>query len=59
MSKCYFNTYLLYLPMERRRKKVSIKAVILDMDGVLIDSENLWQQAEQDLFGEVGFSLGR
>jgi len=27
------------------------------MDGVLIDSENLWQQAEQDLFREVGVSI--
>ncbi len=33
---------------------MSIKAIIFDMDGVLIDSENLWQQAEQDLFREVG-----
>jgi len=31
--------------------------VIFDMDGVLIDSENLWQQAEQDLFREVGAIL--
>ena len=37
---------------------MSIKAIIFDMDGVLIDSENLWQQAEQDLFREVGFSIG-
>lgn len=27
------------------------------MDGVLIDSENLWQQAEQELFGEIGISI--
>jgi len=33
---------------------MSIKAVIFDMDGVLIDSENLWQTAEQDLFRDVG-----
>lgn len=37
---------------------MSIKLVIFDMDGVLIDSENLWQQAEQDLFREVGVSIG-
>ena len=34
-----------------------IKAVIFDMDGVLIDSENLWQRAEQDLFREVGVHI--
>ncbi|MCP4309780.1 MAG: hexitol phosphatase HxpB [Bacteroidetes bacterium] len=33
---------------------MSIKAVIFDMDGVLIDSESLWQQAEQELFRDVG-----
>lgn len=34
-----------------------IKAVIFDMDGVLIDSENLWQQSEKELFGALGFEL--
>lgn len=34
-----------------------IKAVIFDMDGVLLDSENLWQQAEQDLFSELGVHI--
>lgn len=34
-----------------------IDAVIFDMDGVLIDSEPLWQKAEIDLFGEIGVSL--
>ncbi len=27
------------------------------MDGVLIDSENLWQQTEKAIFGELGFIL--
>ncbi|MFO7617360.1 MAG: hexitol phosphatase HxpB [Bacteroidales bacterium] len=36
---------------------MGIKAVIFDMDGVLIDSENLWQQAERELFGELGIEL--
>jgi sugar-phosphatase len=34
-----------------------IKAVIFDMDGVLIDSENHWQQTERSLFADLGFEL--
>jgi len=34
-----------------------IRAVIFDMDGILIDSENLWQQGECDLFAEFGIEL--
>ena len=34
-----------------------MQAVIFDMDGVLIDSENLWQQTEKAIFGELGFEL--
>ena len=34
-----------------------MKAVIFDMDGVLIDSEPLWRQAERELFGAVGLHL--
>ena len=34
-----------------------IKAVIFDMDGVIIDSEPLWQQTEVDLFRELGLTL--
>lgn len=34
-----------------------IDAVIFDMDGVLIDSEPLWQEAEIDLFAEIGVPL--
>ncbi|MEN8158179.1 MAG: hexitol phosphatase HxpB [Bacteroidota bacterium] len=34
-----------------------IKAVIFDMDGILIDSEPLWQQTEIALFGEFGIEL--
>ncbi|KAB8029173.1 hexitol phosphatase HxpB [Fluviispira multicolorata] len=34
-----------------------IKHVIFDMDGVLIDSEPLWQLAEIDIFSTVGHDL--
>ncbi|MFH0756041.1 MAG: hexitol phosphatase HxpB [Bacteroidota bacterium] len=36
---------------------MTIRAVIFDMDGILIDSENLWQQSEVELFGELGIDL--
>jgi len=35
----------------------NIRAIIFDMDGVLIDSEHLWQQTEKAIFGELGFEL--
>ncbi len=36
-----------------------IRAVIYDMDGLLLDSEPLWQEAEIRVFGGVGISLTR
>ena len=34
-----------------------IRAVILDMDGILIDSERHWQLCERALFAELGIDL--
>ena len=34
-----------------------MKAVIFDMDGVLVDSEPLWREAEREVFADVGLEL--
>src|SRR5437868_9122364 len=36
-----------------------VRAVIFDMDGVLLDSEPLWQEAEIEVFASVGIALDR
>lgn len=36
---------------------MTIEAVVFDMDGVLVDSEPLWHEAEIDVFGAIGLSL--
>ena len=36
-----------------------LRAVIFDMDGVLLDSEPLWQEAEIAVFASVGIALDR
>lgn len=33
------------------------RAVLFDMDGILIDSEPLWRDAEIEIFGDVGLAL--
>ncbi|KOH42942.1 HAD-superfamily hydrolase [Sunxiuqinia dokdonensis] len=43
--------------MEQMTKKSAMKAVIFDMDGVIIDSCNLWKQAEYEVFSSVGVKL--
>ncbi len=34
-----------------------IKAIIFDMDGVIIDSEKIWKRAEREVFSSVGVKL--
>jgi mannitol-1-/sugar-/sorbitol-6-/2-deoxyglucose-6-phosphatase len=36
-----------------------IKAAIFDMDGLLIDSEPIWQKSEIEIFGQVDVTLTR
>ena len=36
-----------------------IEAIIFDMDGVILDSEPLWQDAEMEIFASVGVPLTR
>jgi sugar-phosphatase len=36
-----------------------LQAAIFDLDGLLIDSEPLWQQAEIEVFGRLGLELTR
>jgi len=36
---------------------MTARAVIFDMDGVIVDTEPLWRQAEREVFAEVGLEL--
>lgn len=38
---------------------LSITGVVLDMDGLLIDTEPVWRTAEQEVFAELGVELTR
>lgn len=38
---------------------MALRAAVFDMDGVLVDSEPLWQEAEIEVFGTVGVELTR
>jgi len=42
-----------------RTDRPALRAVIFDMDGVLLDSEPLWQEAEIAVFASVGIALER
>lgn len=33
------------------------KAIIFDMDGVIVDSEGLWQRAEKEIFSSLGVKM--
>jgi sugar-phosphatase len=37
---------------------LAVEAVVLDMDGVLIDTEPVWRAAETDVFAGLGIALG-
>jgi HAD superfamily hydrolase (TIGR01509 family) len=41
------------------KEETMIDAVIFDMDGVLLDSEPFWQEAEMEVFATVGINLTR
>jgi mannitol-1-/sugar-/sorbitol-6-/2-deoxyglucose-6-phosphatase len=41
--------------IQKTRNK--IEAVIFDMDGVIIDSEEIWKKAEHEIFSSVGVKL--
>jgi HAD superfamily hydrolase (TIGR01509 family) len=45
------------LGIELREQTSGERALIFDMDGVLIDSEPLWRRAEIEIFGDVGLVL--
>jgi sugar-phosphatase len=36
---------------------MALKAVIFDMDGVLVDSEGFWAKAEMDVFSSYGVQI--
>jgi mannitol-1-/sugar-/sorbitol-6-/2-deoxyglucose-6-phosphatase len=38
---------------------VTLRATLFDMDGLLIDSEILWEKAEKEIFGDLGVPIAQ
>lgn len=38
---------------------MTLRATLFDMDGLLIDSEILWEKAEKEIFGDLGVPIGQ
>jgi sugar-phosphatase len=45
------------MSVPRRTPRSTLEAAIFDMDGLLVDSEPLWRQAEIEIFGRLGVPL--
>ena len=45
------------MALRQRRKMMTIDAVVFDMDGVLVNSEPLWHEAEIEVAASLGFVL--
>ena len=48
-------TYAATVPLDR--ESTGLQAVLLDMDGTLVDTEDLWWEAERSLLAELGHEL--
>ncbi|MGI8707553.1 MAG: hexitol phosphatase HxpB [Actinomycetota bacterium] len=42
---------------EKAPTGTALRAVVFDMDGLIIDSEPLWREAEKEIFGSIGVIL--
>jgi HAD superfamily hydrolase (TIGR01509 family) len=52
-----FSFFGIALHLQLQIKKMQLNTVIFDMDGLLIDSEPLWQEAATEVFRNYGLSL--